>query len=225
MSSLSVKQSNINSNLLKSKFELKSKCEVEVEVEEEEEDGKNLNNKTSISLKSRILKLLFNSNDNNDNTNKSEISTEKNKKRGESNKTESDKNKAFNLNKITNDEETISGESNEEFISYKDIKAIFDEIDRKFGCEGGENWCQQLTNCEINSPIMETSDYGENEYDEVPIWEQNQNIPSLSFCIRVEDHSELKGESSFVLIHLSDTFTALTIIIMILNLFNKVSLV
>eukprot|EP00486_Rosalina_sp_Unknown_P006926 CAMPEP_0201573700 /NCGR_PEP_ID=MMETSP0190_2-20130828/17700_1 /ASSEMBLY_ACC=CAM_ASM_000263 /TAXON_ID=37353 /ORGANISM="Rosalina sp." /LENGTH=72 /DNA_ID=CAMNT_0048000967 /DNA_START=661 /DNA_END=879 /DNA_ORIENTATION=- len=53
---------------------------------------------------------------------------------------------------------------------------------------------------------METSEYGENENDEVPIWEQNQNIPSLSFVIRAEDNSDLKGESNFVLIHLSDLY-------------------
>lgn len=53
---------------------------------------------------------------------------------------------------------------------------------------------------------METSDYGENENDEIPIWEQNQNITSLSFRIRIEDNSHLKGESNFVLIHLSDLY-------------------
>ena len=56
---------------------------------------------------------------------------------------------------------------------------------------------------------METSDYGESEQEEdeeVPIWERNQSVPSLSFCIRVEDRSDLKGESNFVLINISDLY-------------------
>lgn len=221
MSSLSVKRSNIDSNSFKSKFDFKSKYELD--------RGKKLNstnNKTTQSLKSRIFKLLFNTSDNNDDSNMDIDNDTNTNKRDVINKTEMDKNKAFEINIGTKDEETNGRETvdsleveNREFISYKDIKAIFDEIDRKFSSEGGENWSEKsvylsqqygnniniinnsLTNCEIHSPIMETSEYGE-----VPIWEQNQNIPSLSFVIRAEDNSDLKGESNFVLIHLSDLY-------------------
>jgi len=222
MSSLSVKRSNIESNSFKSKFDSKSKYELH--------HGKNLNstnNKSLTSLKSRIFNLLFNTSDNNDDSNKLYDNNNKNdiNKRGVMNKTEMDKNNAFEFGKETVD--SLEETENREFISYKDIKAIFDQIDRKFSSEGGENWSEKsvylsqqyggninnindinntLTNCEIHSPIMETSEYGENENDEVPIWEQNQNIPSLSFVIRAEDNSDLKGESNFVLIHLSDLY-------------------
>lgn len=211
MSSLSVKRSNNNNN-------------VNIATNRKYR-GKKLNStndKTrSRSLKSRIFRMFFNVKDNNDDINNIDDMNSNN------DKTDDDKNKAFKINS-----ETVDGlevEENRDFISYKDIKAIFDEIDRKFGeGQGGENWSQQyqhyqqygnnftnnslmMRNCEMQSPLtdsMETSDYGENENEnnEIPIWEQNQNIPSLSFRIRFEDDSHLKNESNFVLIHLSDLY-------------------
>lgn len=162
MSSLSVKRSNNN---------LATNCNLSKSKLKRGKNSNSTNNKTkSTSLKSRIFRLLFNVKDDNDDINNNDNMDSNNdtNKRGLINKTDDDKNKAVKINPKTVDGLEVD-EENREFISYKDIKAIFDEIDRKFGeCQDGEKWSEKyqqyqqygnnftnnsLTNCEMQSPV------------------------------------------------------------------------
>jgi len=83
---------------------------------------------------------------------------------------------------------------------YDDIKSCFDEIDRRFGSSNGADSRATnsiFKNCEMHSPISETSDYGESENDQVPIWEQHRN--SFEFPLAA-DYPDLI-DSGFVLIY------------------------
>eukprot|EP00484_Ammonia_sp_Unknown_P010473 CAMPEP_0197077696 /NCGR_PEP_ID=MMETSP1384-20130603/212751_1 /TAXON_ID=29189 /ORGANISM="Ammonia sp." /LENGTH=195 /DNA_ID=CAMNT_0042516561 /DNA_START=432 /DNA_END=1019 /DNA_ORIENTATION=+ len=111
-------------------------------------------------------------------------------------------------------ESKVNLDGNKDFISYRDIKLIFDEIDQRYagsnvGALENSSNCHlnvnALTNCELYSPIPECSENGESDVDEIPIWERNQHtLNPLSFGIRVEDESKLAGESNFVLINVTD---------------------
>ena len=90
---------------------------------------------------------------------------------------------------------------NKEFISYNDIKSIFDKIDEKYSPFNSVPTNHHiLKNCEINSPVME------NQNDDVVALTQGVVSPplfinmALSFCIQAEAYSDLKNESNYVLL-------------------------